>query len=662
MLFILFGPAGYTQLPLAVDEVRMVNTGKMYIGGTDANDVSLYIPSAVKMAGNNVGIMQNGKTVVTGNFYQDGTGNVFDTGSNGTFCFRNDTEPQFITCSSSLMAALDRGTSYVAFPRLEIEKNTRLTVVPKMGIDAIDIIRPATKTGVLYLQSAPEDNTDDSPIYDASLRVTGNNQVEAGLVVVERYVEGYRGSNWADCILFPFATPFVSTQRAGYFAGNWLRTPLMDGEYNSAPYPMADRPNENGTIREDQYITPADDILTPGIPYYLRLRPRGQYDDLPFIITTGDPGEYEKETFVFDGTVYSLPEVKEQLFTGNTLFTGSVSPAATPASTLNWVIGNSYTSPLSIPKIIEKMGASTLMFSPILYVFYAGQTTLLPISAEHPTTGVPNLLQEEHVPSMGVFMIRVSKNSSQNGTFTIGREEQEHAKVSHNLKNASVPFPDVLFKLYPVSQPRLKDLAVIGLRENTSLDFGHLDMEKAYNHASEVFQLYTLSQDDVKLSANAIPFQDAQIPLCVYIGKGEGIFRLVADRLETIDQNHEVWLEDLWTKDKINLKEVNTYEFQASEEMDAHRFMVHFKLDHTKTEGPSQQQLKAYYVDGQIVISGLSVQDLGATVQLIDTKGTIIEQIRINDYPVMRYPVDFPQGIYMGRMIGYNSFVFKLKL
>ncbi len=187
-------------------DISFVNIGKMNIANNGFSEPvsSLYIPDGMQVTTNETDIVVNGILTIGKNFYQDSPTNVFSE-SGGKVTFNGG--KQYIT--SSYIDGFARGNYYIDFPVINIENNSVVKVASQMGIDVLNITRPASENpsadnGVLYLESTPAANGDNNTfVHNASLRVKNNRSLEAGIVVVEYHVECFRTDSQQTCAFFP---------------------------------------------------------------------------------------------------------------------------------------------------------------------------------------------------------------------------------------------------------------------------------------------------------------------------------------------------------------------------------------------------------------------------------------------------------------------------
>lgn len=664
--------------PDSHDDVIFVNTGLMNIHSGGINGVAMYIPNAMRHVGGSANIILNGEINLGGDFYQDASTTVFKTDesvstsaaySNGTFRFvKSWGQPRAIS-SNLLTTSYDRGESYVAFPHIRIATNDTVILPAKMGIDALSLKRDAGYTGYVVLKS--DRYADD--VYDASLRITGSGNsadlVDAGAVIIEREMSYYRSLAGVDK-LFGFATPFYNTQLSGYFAGNWVRRPVADPVTGHTRYVFGNEQDGFGVILASQYVYNPIEKLKPGQAYLIRPRPDGfRYADLQsqngLSVTDGDTTAYDQNKFVFNGKVYALSAYEEQLFAQDTVFK---SPhITTTTSTINWLVGNSYTSPVGTKQLIDAMSASPLKFSPYIWVYPAGSSTY----QSYKITGTDNIIVQDlqEIPAMSVFMLRVLSGTNP-GSFTITKDMQRHAKVAHSVslrspaavksKMSEGAIDQVRFRVSPTDNNLVYDVAAIGLRTNAQTGSDGYDMTKVYSEA-DVFQLYSLSSADAKLSANGVPPNTEQVRLCFRPVSTTIEFNLRADDVESLS-SEGLWLEDKIADKIIDLKMNRNYIFTSYPDDAEDRFVVYFVPPGNtglNDEEMSGEKIKAYVENENLILDNLTMNDLGAGILVFDALGKMMSSHTIGTYPTIQIPFSHESGVYMAQLKGSRNSIIK---
>ena len=675
ILLLLSGVSLWTY-PALPARVNLVNTGEMHIALL-ANATTMYVKSDVKNVSASA-VKLNGVWAIGGNFIQDSETNVFPTDkgyttSTGTMVFVGEQGmSRYITATD--FKSFDKRKQYVAFPHVKIETNDTIVLPAKMAIDARTVKIADGKKGFMLLKSEliviDKDEKKDSLVYDASLRITtrgvSKDLVSAGAVVVEQFMGAYRGGRQ----LMPFATPYQKTQLSGYFAGNWVRRLIREENLHTV-YTLGNKPSAtvDSVIAREQYVIYAKEILQAGLPYLIKPRETGfDYSTLTskngLAVTGAEASLYDQEKFTFNGSVYTIEPYKEQLFAEDTLFSHKF--ASAPSKTTNWVIGNSYSAPLSIQAIKEAMTKSSVNFLPYIYIYSAGSTSYQPVSlSEGAAIGDAAFLE---VPSKGVFMLRVSQNQGAGltkDTFIIGKQHLTHGNLSHNLKKAEIRSSfadrDVSFRITLAGNTNVYDLTAVGLRENAALNGDMYDIPKVYTTAKEGFQLYTTTLDNSKLSINGLPLETDSVLLHFKPQIEEVQYTLTVSQK---GNNYKLWLKDLKTNEITDLQQIPFYTFTGTGTDPENRFIIYFtepKQDITlvsSTDSDSNVYVK--YSDNLLSICGLSNVDINSNLYVYDMLGRVIFPGIVLQYPQQDFNINLTKNTYIISIQGQRNFNFKI--
>lgn len=660
--------------------IVFLNKGKMNVAvPNNSAQTNLYIKGSM-MAADSCSILQNGTTEITGDVYHHATTHLFDTDSNGfgkgigTFKFSGNNRGYLrYIMSVEDNASFDKTNKYITFPNLEINTNDEIQLASRMGIDATKIIRSQNKSGALHLKSETMTANHKSYVYDTSLRILGNetsdNLAVPATVVMERDVSIYIDSvgSGVNTPLFGFATPFNETQIAGYFAGNWIRQ-VSTGINQHVSYPLADSTSTDGSIALNQFITDASQKFVPGNGYFIRLRDKSaNYNNsissgaLP--IVDGQDLNVTKTRYVFDGNVYDYSSLSEQVFSNSQI---SRSISVSNNDTINWIIGNSYTAPISIPKLATAMTESGINFDGKIYLFPLGSTTFQPYNYQ--TTGLnsPDINAIQSIPATSVFMLKV-KPGNTNGTFSLTKDLLTHGTTPYNLIPRSVSklartvgnvYDQVSFTVSLATNANIYDKTTMTVYDLSSWNYDEYDAQK---EAFDVFGLYSLSNDGIPLSMNIIPDEKSPIDLSFKVRTTTTAFHLEATNLNLVNG------EGLWIKDKQNsiltqLEEGEYYEFTASPTDAPDRFTVYFHHPETSSieNGNLLTDIKAYCRNGVLNISNLDDSDLGAKLAVYDMQGRRLQYDVIHQTPNQSIDVSaLTPGVYIVKIEGARTFTSK---
>jgi hypothetical protein len=726
---------GMSKLPsLPTGDIIFVNTGKMHISSETGGIV--YVPQSIRMLDedlrvpSNIEVVLDGDLYVGGDFYQDAAGPVFKlettpdsltvTSSIGTIHFMDHgsgdpVDERKITTTIDFVD-FSRDRQYIAFPNVQIDTNDSIVLTAYMGMDAFTLKRKDAATiGTLTLASEKYDTglkTGPEPsaeavfdIFDASLRIFGEGYsedlVDAGSVIVAREVSLYRADGAGNGVtgvglqLFPFATPFKNTQLAGYFAGNWIRVPTVDASDNyHTRYVLGNKPrtDDPNMIAQDQYERYALHKLEAGQPYLIKLRAKDfDYDELidakGLAVTKGDAEDYEIDKFIFNGTVFNIPFPAnkpniEQLFADDVLVSRQLSTGFNSSKTLNWVIGNSYTCPIALEKLVVGMQNTGITFSNKIYIYSVGSQSYepehyFPVTIENPVSGSTIKFSDYvDIPAMGVFMVRVAKNKPvQSGyddkPFRVDKGMLRHsAFASHGLfgimpttgeqaPSSSSGFENqIRLTMNPEDNNLVYDRIAIGLRPDATFGNDNYDAEKIFNNTDHGYQLYTMSSSLTKLSINGLPHDAPNVDVYLKPAIINSSYILRAADLETLS-TEGAWLEDLITKEVVDLFVTNEYKFETTPNDPERRFILHFKKP-SDIGGDGDNGINSYYYDGNVFVKNLTEDDLNSLVTIYDVQGRIIkDRVLIDAYPTLKIPVDLIGGVYVTQIKGTRNLASK---
>jgi hypothetical protein len=521
----------------------------------------------------------------------------------------------------------------------------------------------------LHLESSVYTESGVNKVFDASLRITGNGAsaslVTPGAVIIERDVSLYRAASGNAPSLFAFASPFTN-QYSGYFAGNWVRHMLEDtGYHNHVEYVYGNKPNASKPteIAREQYIIDPKENFVAGKGHLIKMQTSGfNYGDLALPVTGVETG-HSINKLVFNGSAYGLQPTTgyaEQLFAENSLPARTV-PSGKLSTTVNWVIGNSYSSSLDVKEITKYLlDHPTLYVYTQLYVFLPGSQTWQPYNFTNGSIGSGGpvqLISLTDIPSQSLFMVRLSSNSSDShggGSFDIPRSFQTHGTTGNNLRSGEEYHNEILFRLTPESNPNLYDLAVVGLRSQPEGS-----VEKVVAPRSDAFHVYTLSGSNAQ-SINVQPEATESVVLGVRPFLHNERYTLTASRVESL-QTAGVWLEDLLTRQTIDLTTTSSYTFDMDAEDFNERFVVHFTAYAPTGINETDNFFTGYYSNGEIVIKGLNSNDLGSHLTVTDMQGRTLLVTEVNNAPELRVPFTASEGVYIVQLKGARNLTLKFK-
>jgi hypothetical protein len=275
----------------------------------------------------------------------------------------------------------------------------------------------------------------------------------------------------------------------------------------------------------------------------------------------------------------------------------------------------------------------------------------------------------EEIPAMTPFMIRVSKGQAQNGSLSITKSMLRHASVAHNnpektraasnvKSSASAVVNQVVFKVYPSDNANIYDVASIGLRADASTGNDSYDMAKAYVNDDNIFQLYTLSSSQAKLSSNGLPLTADSITLALAPSKYGGNYVLSTRYAETLT-TEGLWIYDTKTKTTTDMK-TSSYSFTSEATDIVNRFLITFRRPVITENETAISGLNMYCSNDKVIIKQLTSSDMGSTLKILDVQGKVLRDITVSNYPEMTVNIsDLMPGVYVASLRGSRSTIGK---
>jgi hypothetical protein len=205
-----------------------------------------------------------------------------------------------------------------------------------------------------------------------------------------------------------------------------------------------------------------------------------------------------------------------------------------------------------------------------------------------------------------------------------------------------------------VSSDAAADEIIVRFANQADRNHDFMDINKIFGQLTAP-QLYTLSENDVKLTVNALnhTIQQITVPLGMEYSENQSL-TFNASGFESFESSVSIFLEDKLLNKTIDLHENPAYTFTNQAGMDPMRFnLLFYGINNTE-----ELNFANYYIwvsNNQINIQVPELTGQKAVVELIDLQGRIIRKQAINlDNPSL---IDTPDisGIYLIRLSSGNQ-------
>jgi len=686
----------FTVCTFAQDnKVVFVNTGDLYVGqNVSPTNSTLYIGGGYKASGSSR-FELDGIATLTGDFHNDNTsGNVFVHNENGTFEFRGS-KVQYIRGTA------DKKTSYIDFPNLMINN---LTVVSNEATDTSAVLIKSNigittqnlemKRGRLIIDS---DTTQARMSNIAHLLVEkdvkypanndGRPKHEKGIIQVNLAA----GKNHEQKRLMGFTPPFKRIY-ADYLFYNFLSRPTNTGLFGDERELIR---NPKTPIESGKGYIVGLGIIPMDDPYYT------ESWDPQWKDAKAEDRFTEKISFARNFAPASFTKYVNEEPAITDEFSGEVLNTAEDVSIdlkEGWnYLGNPYTSPLDMKDFLKVTTSTTDPWGvsrgiPDMeegtlearyFVLSQGNgsydgtkpvnerfkfsVSYLVAQTDGNTIELDDELESTLLAPMQLFLVWKNTPTGTNDKIKLPREFRTHGDVKY-LRNVEENEPPKRIDNELLIQTRDSktegyDRLCLVFRENARMDSGDAyDCMKIFNNSGGVNQIYTLSEDNMELTTNVLPFTcEKRIMYFKPSAEKQEVF-LNAHRLTSLTGLEDVILEDTQTKYSKSLLTNPEYSFISSPDDPANRFVLHFRNTVGIGDGDDDDSddINMYYINNTLTIQGLINDDIGSIVHIYDINGHMMYQEKIQEIPVTQISKYFPKGAYIVKLAGKRPVVKKI--
>jgi len=175
------------------------------------------------------------------------------------------------------------------------------------------------------------------------------------------------------------------------------------------------------------------------------------------------------------------------------------------------------------------------------------------------------------IPSMQGFFVKVDPNAGK--TLGLPASSRVHDVTGdHWVKDAQAN--RLLIRL---TNGTNYDEAFVLFESDGSLGQDRNDAEKLFSMSAGIPQIYTIINNDLKAGLNSMPLVsgDVTVPIGI-IPSTEGTFKIIVNGIESFTSLTGLSLEDLKLNKTQNLLQGQEYQFTATKDEDAGRFLLHF--------------------------------------------------------------------------------------
>jgi hypothetical protein len=261
----------------------------------------------------------------------------------------------------------------------------------------------------------------------------------------------------------------------------------------------------------------------------------------------------------------------------------------------------------------------------------------------------------QFIPVGQSFFVRVSTDAA--ASLSVNNDARVH--------NPQPFFKDEvqdLLRIQAIGNNYSDEIVVRFLGDATSGFDSQYDASKMYGK-SEAPQLYSITEDNRKLSINSLPYTSDVISIPVgFMLDVEGEATLKASSIDSFDSDVTIFLWDMLTDTKVNLREKPDYTFMHHPDNNSARFALLFNSA-VSVDEPAQTNIQFFAVDYNLHISIPDEMQERFDLILYNTSGQAVFRHRVHSgHSVITVPV-LGHGVYIARLVsGEHSMVRKVFL
>lgn len=671
--------SAYTQ-----QRTTLVNKGVLYVGTSSASSdkPALYIDGDYKAIDNSQ-LHQNGKTVLTGNFYNNvSSGHTFAENSSGSFEFKGDKVQRIFNVNNPK-------ENYIAFPNLIINNQT---VVLDESVDSAAVVLPSnvginTKNVILergrLILDTDVVGTNETKfahlLIDGETILPSDNRSRPknarGIIQIKMAIgDNYNYDNGYGSLI-AFTPPFKRIY-SDYFFYNFLTRPTSKGLFG-----------DNG-----QLITSPKVALDAGKGYIVG---RGivpanhklynelwdeQWKDAKYSDRATNMLSFGRDFAPENFTKYVTAA---DAFTGEVLVNEDVDIVLTPG----WnYLGNPYTVPLDMSTFLDKTSSkaddwkvsrgdnTTYDVENKFYILSQGKgkyneddvyspfnytITYLLAQKVGGTVEIDGNQASGLIAPMQVFAIN-KIGTGGNVTMRIPKAKRTHGNAVFTRTSVNLVDNELLIETKDTKSGSFDRMCVVFRNDASLKATDEYDAGKIINGSGRINQIYTRSEDNKNLVTSVVPFTTQKLTLYFKPADEKQDIELNAYRLQSLTGMSSVKLEDTKTGKVTDLLVNPTYKFTSAPTDKVDRFVLRFNSTVGINDGQQIADIEAYYAEGTVHIQHLQDIDINSSITLYDVSGVQLLQEKVSNTPSEEFNVSLSKGTYILKVSGKRNEVRKL--
>lgn len=257
------------------------------------------------------------------------------------------------------------------------------------------------------------------------------------------------------------------------------------------------------------------------------------------------------------------------------------------------------------------------------------------------------------IPSTNGFFIQAETETN---SITIPAASRVHDDANNYKNSRSGEMDETLKLLVNNDANGFYDRTSIGFRDDAETTFDWaFDSHKMFGQATAP-QIWTLIEGE-EFSTNNLPhvYETMALPMNFKAGVNS-TFHIIAEGIESFYLNSEIYLEDLFNGNMIDLREQTMYTFDGSTSDDNARFVLHFFGVTDLSEIPVDEDIKVYGFEDKILVKTTET-NVNCQMEVFDLMG---RKVFSNDFMLsglVSFSPNVKNGVYLVRLQSGSSVI-----
>ncbi len=254
----------------------------------------------------------------------------------------------------------------------------------------------------------------------------------------------------------------------------------------------------------------------------------------------------------------------------------------------------------------------------------------------------------QYIPAFQSVFVKANNSGASSILFT--NACREHNTATNFYKAATKNIVEQEFIRFKAEKDGITDETVIRFLPEASPEYdGRFDAYKLFSTSEQVPQIYTITTNNNWLAISSLSEYNEETIIPIGFRSGTaGTCKITATELN-FDEHTNIYLKDIYKDIIIDLKEIQTYEFETNNQNYYDRFQLVFKSDQTNINQLEINNVVSIYSHSNIVNVIINSENTSAKLEIYNILGQKIYQNNINSDNT-KIQLNSPTGNYIVKL------------